>query len=75
MTIDYVKRKLILGALKRSGGNRTVAAKKLGISVRGLRNCLDDYSSRGFEITQPQIATTMVSEKANRKKKGFWGDE
>lgn len=43
MTIKELEKKHILGMLDRLGGNRTQAAKALGISVRTLRNKLKEY--------------------------------
>jgi len=43
MTISEMERRLILRTLDEEGGNRTKAAKVLGISVRTLRNKLKEY--------------------------------
>jgi len=43
MTIAEMERRLIGQALNETEGNRTHAAKKLGISVRTLRNKLNEY--------------------------------
>ena len=39
-------KELIAKALKKTGGNRTHAAQILGISVRTLRNKLNEYRER-----------------------------
>jgi DNA-binding NtrC family response regulator len=38
-----IEKRQILHAVERCGGNRTQAAKKLGISIRTLRNKLHEY--------------------------------
>ena len=43
-TVADVERELILETLKRCGGNRTHAANILGISLRTIRNKLNDYA-------------------------------
>ena len=43
-TVEDVERALLLKALERTGGNRTEAAKLLGISFRSLRYRLDKYN-------------------------------
>ncbi len=50
-TIEEVERQAILQALERNEGNRTHAAKMLGISLRTLRNKLARYREAGIEIT------------------------
>jgi len=47
--LDEHEKRHILLALERCGGNRTHAAKKLGISIRTLRNKLNAYSPREIE--------------------------
>ena len=43
-TLSQLERQHILAALERSKGNRTHAAKLLDISIRTLRNKLNEYS-------------------------------
>jgi len=42
-SLKEMERKMILKVLKETGGNRTLAAKRLGITVRTLRNKLNEY--------------------------------
>lgn len=49
-TVDEVERELILNTLDQYTGNRTQAAKILGISIRTLRNKLNRYTEEGFAI-------------------------
>jgi len=43
LSLEEVEKRHILATLDRCGGNRTQAAKKLGISVRTMRNKLHEY--------------------------------
>jgi DNA-binding NtrC family response regulator len=52
-TVADVERDLILETLKHCLGNRTHAANILGISIRTLRNKLNEYSSDGVPIPPP----------------------
>lgn len=52
-TVADVERDLILETLKHCLGNRTHAAKILGISVRTLRNKLNEYAAEGLPIPAP----------------------
>lgn len=54
-TVAEVERDLILGTLSHCLGNRTHAANILGISIRTLRNKLNQYTSEGMPMT-PQAA-------------------
>ena len=56
--LDEHEKRHILLALERCGGNRTHAAKKLGISIRTLRNKLNEYSgtSAGAAEEEPDVA-------------------
>lgn len=45
MTIQEAERRLILKTLEHTGENRTQAARILGISIRTLRNKLNEYKS------------------------------
>jgi two-component system response regulator FlrC len=49
MTIKEMEKGLIKRALAETEGNRTHAAKILGISVRTLRNKLAEYRGMGLE--------------------------
>jgi two-component system, response regulator FlrC len=52
-TVADVERDLILETLKHCLGNRTHAANILGISIRTLRNKLNEYSGDGVPIPPP----------------------
>lgn len=52
-TIDEVERELVLHTLIRCQGNRTRAARLLGLSVRTLRNKIRLYSADGLEVPAP----------------------
>ena len=47
MTMDEIERRAILGALEKTGGNRTQAAERLGIGLRTLQRKLKDYRLSG----------------------------
>ena len=49
-TVADVERDLILETLKHCLGNRTHAANILGISIRTLRNKLNEYAADGVEV-------------------------
>ena len=52
-TVADVERDLILETLKHCLGNRTHAANILGISIRTLRNKLNEYSADGVPVPPP----------------------
>ena len=52
-TVADVERDLILDTLDHCVGNRTHAANVLGISIRTLRNKLNQYTGEGLDIAQP----------------------
>jgi DNA-binding NtrC family response regulator len=52
-TVADVERDLILETLKHCLGNRTHAANILGISIRTLRNKLNEYAQDGMPIPAP----------------------
>ncbi|KRA97965.1 AAA family ATPase [Devosia sp. Root685] len=52
-TVADVERELILDTLDHTWGNRTHAANILGISIRTLRNKLNQYSDEGMTIPDP----------------------
>ncbi len=52
-TVAEVERDLILETLKHCLGNRTHAANILGISIRTLRNKLNEYAGDGLPVPPP----------------------
>jgi DNA-binding NtrC family response regulator len=52
-TVAQVECDLILDTLDHCLGNRTHAAKILGISIRTLRNKLNEYVSAGLDVAEP----------------------
>jgi DNA-binding NtrC family response regulator len=48
LTMDEIERRAILGALERTGGNRTQAAEMLGIGLRTLQRKLKEYKVAGY---------------------------
>ena len=52
-TVADVERDLILDTLDHCLGNRTHAAKILGISIRTLRNKLNEYTGAGITVAEP----------------------
>ncbi len=49
-TVEEIERELVLQTLARCGGNRTHAARVLGVSVRTLRNKIRQYSADGADV-------------------------
>ena len=49
-TVGEVERELVLQTLARYDGNRTHAARVLGVSVRTLRNKIRLYSADGIDV-------------------------
>ncbi|MEM6712707.1 MAG: sigma-54 dependent transcriptional regulator [Pseudomonadota bacterium] len=58
-TVAEVEQELILDTLDHCLGNRTHAANILGISIRTLRNKLNDYTAHGVSVPQPGQARIM----------------
>jgi DNA-binding NtrC family response regulator len=52
--LQVVETHFILETLKKHQGNRTHAAKALGISLRTLRNKINEYTTCGFDVIAPQ---------------------
>jgi len=50
MPIHEMEKRLILKSLEETTGNRTRAAELLGISVRTLRNKLNEYKKQGLDV-------------------------
>jgi DNA-binding NtrC family response regulator len=49
-TVDRVERELVLHTLVRCNGNRTRAARMLGLSIRTLRNKIRLYAADGIDV-------------------------
>ena len=49
-TVGEIERELMLQTLARCNGNRTRAARVLGVSVRTLRNKIRQYSAEGIGV-------------------------
>jgi DNA-binding NtrC family response regulator len=49
-TVGEVERELVLQTLIRCDGNRTRAARVLGLSVRTLRNKIRIYAAAGIDV-------------------------
>jgi DNA-binding NtrC family response regulator len=49
-TVGEVERELVLQTLARCDGNRTRAARVLGLSIRTMRNKIRLYSTDGIDI-------------------------
>jgi DNA-binding NtrC family response regulator len=60
-TVADVERDLILETLKHCLGNRTHAANILGISIRTLRNKLNEYTSDGVPVPPPGSGETRMA--------------
>jgi DNA-binding NtrC family response regulator len=63
-TVADVERDLILETLKHCLGNRTHAANILGISIRTLRNKLNEYTAAGPSVPPPGGSASSESRKA-----------
>ncbi|MBN1404683.1 MAG: sigma-54-dependent Fis family transcriptional regulator [Opitutales bacterium] len=50
--LEEIERACILNALRVCGGNRTHAAKALGIALRTLRNKIRDYRDSGVDVPE-----------------------
>lgn len=60
-TIADVERHLILDTLSYCFGNRTHAARILGISIRTLRNKLNEYMDAGIPVPEPGQKPTLAA--------------
>ena len=58
-TVADVERELILETLRHCHGNRTHTANILGISIRTLRNKLNEYAGNELNIRRQQTASGL----------------
>ena len=63
-TVAQMEKTLILDTLSHCLGNRTHAANILGISIRTLRNKLNEYADEGTQIMAPQNGVAYASSAA-----------
>jgi DNA-binding NtrC family response regulator len=49
-TVEEIERELVLQTLAHCAGNRTHAARVLGVSVRTLRNRIKQYAAEGVPV-------------------------
>ena len=59
-TLADVERDIIFDTLGHTRGNRTHAANILGISIRTLRNKLNQYDDEGFAVPPPQAGVAAA---------------
>ena len=52
-TVGEIERELVLQTLSSCNGNRTHAARMLGLSIRTLRNKIRLYAARGIDVPSP----------------------
>ena len=52
MRLDEVERHLVLAALRQANGNKTVAARQLGINPKTLTNKLKRYRELGYPVSE-----------------------
>jgi DNA-binding NtrC family response regulator len=53
-TVEAIERELVVQTLARCDGNRTRAARVLGVSVRTLRNKIRQYITDGLDVPGPE---------------------
>ena len=61
MTVDEVERRLILLTLEKTGGNKTKAARQLGVSLKTLHNKLRRYREEGMLADPAGETPTLAS--------------
>jgi transcriptional regulator with PAS, ATPase and Fis domain len=54
-----VETQFIIETLREHNGNRTHSAKTLGISLRTLRNKINEFANEGFEVPQPTLGKPL----------------
>jgi|GEM_PF-599684 len=59
-TVEEIERELVLQTLAHCDGNRTHAARVLGLSVRTLRNKIRLYTAEGIKVSPSKGASTSA---------------
>jgi transposase len=73
MTVDEVERRLIVLTLEKTAGNKTKAAKLLGVSLKTLHNKLRRYREEGI-LADPAGETPMLASPESLDGHGAEGD-
>jgi DNA-binding NtrC family response regulator len=60
-SLQDVERDLVLETLSHTHGNRTEAARLLGVSVRTLRNKIVEYSAEGIYVPRRESQDEILS--------------
>jgi len=60
LTLFELERRYVTETLERAGGNRTQAAKVLGISLRGLQYRLRRYDTNGHHASASEGSTVLA---------------
>ena len=58
-SMTEVERTFIIETLRHHNGNRTHAAKTLGISLRTLRNKINEFTASGHEVPAPTTGRAL----------------
>jgi DNA-binding NtrC family response regulator len=53
-----IERDLVLETLANTDGNRTETARLLGVSIRTLRNRINEYAADGIEVPRYVVPST-----------------
>ena len=62
IAIKELETQFILQTLKHHNGNRTHAARTLGISLRTLRNRINEFTKCGFVVVPPTVRPQATNE-------------
>jgi len=73
-TVGEIERELVLQTLARCDGNRTHAARMLGLSVRTMRNKIRQYSAEGSDVPIRTIGHDEISLSGDRKSRAASGE-
>jgi two-component system response regulator FlrC len=59
-SLRHIETQFILETLKHHQGNRTHAAKTLGISLRTLRNKINEFTAEGIDVISPLSGRSLL---------------